>query len=56
MIDGQQVKSTKTYDVVNPHVPSKVLHQVSAANEKDIELALDTAWDAYLKWKETSMV
>ena len=55
-INGKWVKmssSGETYDVINP-ATEEILGKASKANEKDIDMALQSAQKGFEIWKNTS--
>lgn len=53
LINNKAHTTSKTYDVVDPHDPSKVLHKVYAASAADADAAIKAAWAAFPAWRKT---
>ncbi len=53
-IGGEWVESStkRTFETVNP-ATGNVLARVASANEKDVDRAVDTAWNAFQSWRQT---
>lgn len=51
-LDGKEVASSSTFDVVSP-VTHDCLYQASAASEEDAERAVDSAQKAFKTWSKT---
>jgi len=53
-INGKIVHTGKTYDVIDPHDPTKQLHKVSCVSAEEAKQAVEAAKAAFPAWKKTS--
>ena len=52
IIGGKEVKTDRTYDVVMPHNHQHVLATAHLCGEKEVEMAVEAAMDAWKVWSE----
>jgi acyl-CoA reductase-like NAD-dependent aldehyde dehydrogenase len=53
-VGGQAFVASASYDVVDPHAPSKVLHTVSSVTEADVVKVIESAEKAFPGWRDVS--
>lgn len=54
LLNGKPFHGSASYDVKDPHNPSKTLHQVSSITVQDVPAVIDVAQKAFKSWKNVS--
>ncbi|KAL0479731.1 hypothetical protein AKO1_007559 [Acrasis kona] len=56
LVDGVSFATNTTFDVVDPHNASKVLHRVcSVSTKEEVDKIIESSQSAFLRWKNTSI-